>query len=101
VMREARIAMRTVDAVRKNEDVSDEGLKRMAAAVERIESRSRSREVKHVEAIAWLKAKREEMGLTGLAKLTGLDAANLGKVIDGRRKAPASIIGKLASFDRG
>ena len=42
-------------------------------------------------AVAWLKAKRDEIGLVALAKLLGVDAANWGKVIEGRRKPPASI----------
>jgi hypothetical protein len=37
-------------------------------------------------AIAWLKAKREVVGLSMLAEMLGVDAANLGKVIEGKRK---------------
>ena len=36
-MREARIAMRTIDAVWAGEEVADEDLKRMADAAERID----------------------------------------------------------------
>jgi hypothetical protein len=44
LMREARIAMRTIDAVSAGGDLADEDLKRMADAAERIESRRRKRE---------------------------------------------------------
>jgi hypothetical protein len=42
LMREARIAMRTIDAVWDGEEVADEDLKRMAAAAERLSSSRRS-----------------------------------------------------------
>lgn len=87
LMREARIAMRTIDAVWAAEGVTDADLKRMADAAQRIVSRKRKREDDQEAAVAWLKAKRDEMGLTGLAKMLGVNAANLAKVIDGRRKS--------------
>jgi hypothetical protein len=86
LMKEARIAMRTIDAVWGGEEVADENLKRMADAAERIKSHREKREDERKAAVAWLKAKREELGLTALAKMLGLDAANLGKVIEGKRK---------------
>ena len=46
--------------------------------------------------VAWLKTKRDEIGLTALAKMLDVDAANLGKVIEGKRK-PSQYIRKLYS----
>ena len=43
-MREARIAMRTIDAAWTGKEVADEDLKRMAEAAERIKSRDNKRE---------------------------------------------------------
>jgi hypothetical protein len=92
---EARIAMRTIDAVWAGGDVTDETLKRMADAAERIVSRKRKREDEQAMAVAWLKAKRDEIGLTALATTLGVDAANLVKVIEGRRRTSPSIVGKV------
>jgi hypothetical protein len=50
LMREARIAMRTIDAVWEGDRVADEDLKRMANATERIVSRLRTRKD---EQVAW------------------------------------------------
>jgi hypothetical protein len=44
LMREARIAMRTIDAVHEGRVVTDEDLKRMAEAAERISTREKKRE---------------------------------------------------------
>ena len=79
LMREARIAMRTIDAVWADGDLADEDLKRMAGAAERIAQRQKESDKEVAVAVAWLKAKREEMGLTALAKMLGLDAANFGE----------------------
>jgi hypothetical protein len=99
LIREARIAMRTIDAVRRGEEVADEDLKRMADAAERIADRRRKREDEQTAAVAWLKAKRDEVGLTALAKLLGVDAANLGKVIDGKRALPMAVLIKIEAPD--
>ncbi len=88
LMREARIAMRTIDDVWGGQHIADEGLKRMADAAERIDKRRKVRNDEVAAALAWLKAKREEIGLATLAKMLGVDAANLGKVIEGRREVP-------------
>ena len=93
--REARIAMRTIDAAREDREVSDEDLKRMADAAERIESRSQKRQDEHVRAFAWLTAKRDEIGLTTLAHMLEVDAANLGKIIKGERKLPRAQLAKM------
>jgi hypothetical protein len=62
LMREARIAMRTIDAARVGQDVAADDLKRMADAAERIASRRRKRNDEQAAAVAWLKAKREDIG---------------------------------------
>jgi hypothetical protein len=71
LMREARFAMRTIDTVWAGGDVADEDLKRMADAAERITSKSQARQEETAAAVAWLKAKREEIGLRALAKMLG------------------------------
>jgi hypothetical protein len=46
--------------------------------------------------VEWLKTKRSEIGLMGLAKMLGVDAANLGKVIEARRVlSPSAMTGIL------
>jgi hypothetical protein len=97
LMREARIAMSTIDAVHQGQDVVDEDLKRMADAGDRIASRKQNREGENAFAVGWLKAKREEIGLTALAKMLGTDAANLGKVIEGKRKPSKETFAKIAA----
>lgn len=44
----------------------------------------------------WLKAKRDEIGLTALAKMLGVDTANLGKVTAGRRTPSKALIDKIS-----
>jgi DNA-binding transcriptional regulator PaaX len=95
VKREARIAMRTINAVWKDQVVADEDLKRMADAAERIVRRKQKRNDERVAAIAWIKAERDEIGLTALAKLLGVDAANFGKMIEGKRNLPSSLMQKI------
>jgi hypothetical protein len=97
LMREAGIAMRTVDAACEGREVNDEDLKRMAEAAKRIGSRTRKNEDEQAAVVAWLKAKREEIGLTALATTLGMDAANLGKVIEGRRKVSQALLTKTAA----
>jgi hypothetical protein len=91
LIREARIAMRTVDAAWDNEVVADKDLKRMAEAAERIVLRRQKRDDEEEAVVAWLKAKRDEIGLAALTKLLGVDAANLTKVIAGKRKIPREV----------
>jgi hypothetical protein len=97
LMREARIAMPTTDAVRADQDVVDDDLMRMADAAERIATRRRKRGDEQTAAIAWLTAKRDETGLTALAKMLDADAANLGKVIEGKRKPSKALLAKIAA----
>jgi hypothetical protein len=94
-MREARIAMRTVDAIWDGRDVADDDLKRTADAADQIVSRRQKRMAERRAAIAWLKAKRQEMGLGGVAKLLNADVANLGKMIDGKRKFSDALASKI------
>jgi hypothetical protein len=98
LMREAGIAMRTVDAVRDGQGVADEDLKRMADAAERVASQRGRRDGEQKQAVAWLKAKRDETGLTALAKMLGVYAANLGKVISGSRKPPRKLWARIKSL---
>jgi hypothetical protein len=98
LMREAGIAMRTIDAAWVGGDVADEDLKRMAEAAERIVSRKQKREYEQTAAVGWLKAKREEMGLTALAKQIGVDAANLGKMIEGKRQFSRAWLNAIAAI---
>jgi hypothetical protein len=95
LMREARIAMRTIDAVWVDQNVTDEYLKRMAGAAERIASQKQKSEYEQAVAVAWLKAKREEIDLLALAQILGIDAANLTKVILRKRKSPTAIFAKI------
>ena len=97
LMREARIAMRTIDAVWAGQDVEELDLKRMADAAERITSKSQSREEEVASAVAWLKAKRQEVGLAALAERFGVDAANLAKMIEGKRKPTRALLAKIAA----
>jgi hypothetical protein len=99
LMREARTAMRSIDAVHEGQNIADRDLKRIAAAVERIELRMRKLQNEHVATVAWLKAERDKIGLTALAKLVGIDAANLSRVIDGKRKPSASMIWQVGGYD--
>jgi hypothetical protein len=92
LMREAGIAMRTIDAVWDGAEVADGDLKRMADAAERIAQQRRALNDEVAAAVAGLKAKRDEIGLAALAKLLEMDAANLGKVIEGKRKLSKSLI---------
>ena len=98
LMQEARIAMRTIDAAWAGEEVTDEDLKRIADAAERIAIREknagRGSDVWKAT-IAWLMVKRDEIGLTALAKMLGVDAANLGKVIEGKRKPSRALTAKI------
>jgi hypothetical protein len=54
----------------------------MADAAERIAQPRQKREDDQTAAVAWLKAKRDEMGFTALRKMLRVEAANWEKVID-------------------
>jgi hypothetical protein len=102
LMREARIAMRTIDLVWADQDVTDhDDLRRMAEAAERIVGRKQRREQEDRDTVAWLKAKRDETGLTALAKMLGVDAANLGKVIEGKRKPSKALLARIVALRPG
>jgi hypothetical protein len=101
LMREARIAMRTIDAVWDDDEIVDEDLKRMADAAHRIAGRLEKRNHEHAAAVAWLKAKRDEIGLVALAKLLGVDAANLGKAIGGKRKLGGTLLAQVSASSSG
>ena len=46
-------------------------------------------------AVAWLKVKRDEMGLTALAKILGVDSANLTKIIEGKRRLTPHTLARI------
>ena len=87
LMREARIAMRTIDALWVGDKIGDEDLKRMADAAERLAIKRRKNDNEQKQAVALLSAMCKDMGLKALAMLLGVDAANLAKVIGGKRPA--------------
>ena len=78
LMREARIAMRTIDAV-EGGDVADEDLKRMADCGRADCEPKQKREDEQAAAVAWLKAKRDEMGLSGAGEDAGRGCGEFGE----------------------
>lgn len=72
----------------------------MADAAQRITSRRRKREDEQAAAVEWLRAKRDEMGLTVLAKMLDVDVANLGKMIDGKRAPSKFLVVRIFSDRR-
>lgn len=97
LMREARIAMRTIDAAWAGREVADADLKRMADAAERIVNGYQKRNDESAFAVGWLKARRDEIGLAALAERLRMDTANLGKVIVGKRKPSVALLSKIAA----
>jgi hypothetical protein len=98
LMREARIAMRTIDAAWEGRPVDDRDLKLMSDAAGSIQSQHDKRQKELRSAIEWLTAKRNWMGLAMLAKMLGVDAANLGKVIEGKRKPSNAVLSKITAL---
>ena len=80
LMREARIAMRTIDAAWGAGHFTDEELMRLADAAVRIGSRRRKREDQQA------------------AAMLGVDAANLGKVVDGSRRPATPLLSNIATI---
>jgi hypothetical protein len=95
LMREAGIAMRTIDAARAGEEVADEDLRRMMDAAGRIISVNKSRDVEQVTTVERLTAKRDKIGLVALAKILNVDTSNLRKVIERKRKPSAALEAKV------
>jgi hypothetical protein len=98
LMREARIAMRTIDAVWAGEEVGPIDLKRMANAAERIAGREQRRKSDQAAAVARLKAKRDGIGLAELAKMLEMDIGNLGKIIEEKRGVPPALASRLRNL---
>lgn len=69
----------------------------MASAAERIVSRKHKREDERAAAVAWLRAKLDEMGLEASATMLGVDAANLGKTIEGKRRPSGALLAEIAA----
>jgi len=97
LMREAGIAMRTIDEVWDGVEVAQDNLKRMADGAARIAGRRLKSEKERAAAIAWLKAKRDEIGLAALGKELGVDAGNLRKVIFDARGPSKTLLRKLTA----
>jgi hypothetical protein len=95
LMREGRIAMRTIEAAWAGNEVADNALKRMADAAGRIASRKEKVEKEQDAAVAWLKERRKQMGLAALSTLLAVDAANLTKAIAGQRSLPRGLLDKV------
>ena len=72
----------------------------MADAAERIVSSKQKREEQEKAVVACLRAKREEIGLTALARMLDADAANLTKVIEGKRKPSEALITEVERTKR-
>ena len=91
--RESRVAMRTIDAVHDSAaSVNDKYVRRMADATMRIRERGEKLEVRRQHARIWLAQEKEERGLTALAETLRMNAANLSKVIGGRRNPSEKIL---------
>jgi hypothetical protein len=86
-----------IDAAWTGQELADEDLKRMAEASERIASQRMKSQDDQAAVVAWLKTKRDEIGLTAFAKVLGVDGANLGKAIEGKRKLPRVVLLKIES----
>jgi hypothetical protein len=101
LQREARIAMRTIDAVHDGStSVSDRDLWRLADAAGRIRDLEAQLNAKRSAALEWLKRQVAEIGLAALARKLGEDKANLSKVISARRLPSAALLGKVAELLR-
>ena len=92
--------MRTINAARAGDELADDELKRMADAAARIVSLRGRRDDEHTQAVAWLTAKREHIGLTVLARLVDADSANLTKLIARKRKPSKALLAKSPPCDR-
>ena|ERR1700733_14305867 len=94
-MREAGIAMRTIDAVWVCGDLADEDLKRMADAAARIAGRNAKLRAAELDSLKWLSKQRSEVGLACLATELGEDRSNLLKVISGSRRLSSTLTAKI------
>ena len=96
-MREARIAMRTIEAARRGQEVTSKDLNRTAGAAERVVRNSEKRKNDQATALAWLKARGEnEIGVDrALAKLLHTDAGNLAKLLNGKRTVTPNVQSKI------
>jgi hypothetical protein len=93
--REARIAVRTIDAVHRGDAVSNAELKRMAGAARRIATQLERASVEQSAVMDWLRKEHAARGLAQLAAHLGVDKANLLKVIKGERKVTKALVGKV------
>ena len=99
--REARIAVRTIDAVRNGDaPVSGPDLKRMADAADRIRVRKEKASAVQSAVVDWLTREHAERGLVSLARDLGEHNANLLKVIEGKRKPSKPLVLKVRDLIR-
>jgi hypothetical protein len=98
LMREARIAMRTINAGRSGANIANEDLNRMADAAARIMNRQRAGEAAMTIAISRLYAERDEIGLAELAKILSVDRANLEKIIKGKRTPSKALLKRIGTL---
>lgn len=95
--REARIAMRTIDAVRdRRTTVSETDLRRMADAAQRIRDRTEKLEADAQEVLKWLRRQHAEIGLVSLAQRLSEDQSNLSKMVLGRRGPSKATVEKVS-----
>jgi hypothetical protein len=100
LMRVARIAMRTIDAVhRRDAGVSEKDLRRMADVAGHIAAQKERLRAEQEAALEWLNRKQAERSLAQLARDLGLDKANLLKVIKGERKLSKALARKIGEVD--
>jgi hypothetical protein len=94
--REAGIAVRTIEAVRKDsESVSDADLRRMAEAAHRIDAQKAKSMAEQTAAVNWLAREHAKKGLASLALDLAEDKANLLKVISRKRKPSKALVLKV------
>ena len=92
---EARIAMRTINAVWAGGDVADDDLKRMADAAERIAQRRKDSDKEAAAAVSLVEDEARGNQAYGAGRDAERRCANLQKVFGGKRNVPASIMQKF------
>jgi hypothetical protein len=91
--REAKIAMRTIDAAHNNDpSVKDDQLGRLAEAAKRIRDRREKTVTEEDAVVEWLRRRHEEIGLASLSRELDKDASNLQKVISGKRRPSKALV---------
>jgi hypothetical protein len=95
LMREARIAMRTIDAAHTSDSrLSDADLQRMADAAGRVRNREEALRSEKSSVVHWLQQRCTTIGLGTLAEQLNVNKANLSKVINARRQPSDGLINR-------